>query len=318
VSTPADVQINAYGSSFLDAGHAWLSTYNANGAPGLLRTSDGGATWVPLTDSGLADSGGPASFQFSTPDEGLATVAGVGAGNLYLREFETHDGGASFRVIPLVGPTDEQGLPEGTLHLCSLCLDAFHYDPARAIIVEGDMGTMEPRGAAHLQTSTDLGQHWKEMSLPLPAGYEDALVSGLPLYFPGGQHGFLPVRLMKYNADNSTAYDVVAVYETADGGASWSLTPEVIPGVTDTQTLQFITDLDAIAMCGAELCVTHDGAQSWETMTPNVDLSSTDTHYVMGMTFATPETGWMITSESSVYQLYRTTDGGESWTLLNP
>ena len=317
LTTPANVEFNAYASAFLSAAEAWLSFYDANGAPALLRTSDGGATWTRLTEIGLATAGGPASFEFSTPLDGLARVEGLGAGNLYIQIFETHDGGASFSVLPLVGPTDEQGLPEGTLHLCSLCLDAFHYAPARAIILRGDMGSMQPRGGVLVQTSTDLGQHWSEMTLPLPPGYEDALVGGLPLSFPGRQHGFLPVQLIKYNPDGTLAYDAIALYATPDGGATWSLTPTVLSGV-DPAALELVDDFDLVALCGSDICVTHDEAHTWQALTPNVDLSSTDTRYVLEMTFVTPSTGWIILTEAGTRQLYRTSDGGATWSLLNP
>lgn len=317
LKTPADLQFSAYGSAFLDAAHAWLPYYDSNGQPALLRTTDGGLTWTPLTNIGLGQAGGEAGFRFSSPDEGIAEVAGVGAGNLYIQDFETHDGGASFQVIPLVGPTDEQGLPQGTVHLCNLCMDAFHYDPSRTIIVEGDMGTMEARGKLHLKQSTDLGQNWTESVLPLPSGYEEALVGGLPLSLLDKENGFLPVRLMKYNPDGTTAFDMIAVYVTADGGATWSLAPHVLSGVTNPATLQFLNPLEGAALCGSTVCVTHDGAQTWQTITPDVDLSSTDTRYVLSMTFATPEAGWIILSEDDGFHLYRTTDSGATWTLLN-
>jgi photosystem II stability/assembly factor-like uncharacterized protein len=317
VPTPPDVQFNPNGSAFLDAAHAWLSFYDPGGFPALLRTADGGLTWTPLTGIGLEQAGGEAGFRFSSPDEGVAEVAGVGAGNLYIQELETHDGGASFEVVPLVGPTNEQGLPPGTLHLCNVCTDAFHYDPSRAIIVEGDMGTMESRGKVHVKQTTDLGRTWTEKILPLPDGYEEALVGGLPIVFEGQErHGWLPVRLMKYNADGSPAFDVTAIYVTPDGGQTWNLTPTVLPNV-NSGTIQFPDALDAVALCGGNICVTHDEAQTWETITPNVDFSSTDTRYVLSMQFVTPLTGWVILANGDAYELYRTDDGGGTWNLLN-
>jgi photosystem II stability/assembly factor-like uncharacterized protein len=319
VTLPADVQVNGSGSAFLDAAHAWLPYYGANGAPALLRTADGGLTWTSLTGIGLADAGGAPAFRFTSPDDGLAEVAGVGAGNLYIQEFETHDGGATFQVIPLVGLTDEQGLPQGTIHLCNICTDSFHYDRSRAIIVEGDMATMEPRGAVHVRRSTDLGQHWSDQTLPLPAGYEDALVWGLPMTFRGdAQHGFMPVRLMKYAADGSITYDVLVIYTTPDGGETWNLTPTLLTGAASPATLSFPDDLDVAALCGKDICVSHDEARTWQTITPNVDFSITDTRYVLDMAFVTPEVGWLTLVEDNVYHTYKTIDGGSTWALLNP
>lgn len=316
VPVPPEAGINVVGSAFLDAAHAWLSYYDADGHPALLRTTDGGLSWTPLTGIGLDEAGGGPSFRFTSPEQGLAEVTGAGAGNLYVQEYETSDGGATFTVVPLVGPTPEPDLPEGTIHLCSLCLDSFYYDPYRAIIVEGDMGTMESRGGVHLKQTTDLGQTWTEMVLPLPAGYEDALAGGLQPVFPGGvQHGFLPVKLMRYNPDGTAAYDAIALYESIDAGQTWTLTPNVLQ-TSNPATLELVDDLDLLTLCGAAICASHDAALTWETVTPELDLASTDTRYVLDMTFVNPLSGWIILVEDGISQLYRTDDGGATWMLL--
>jgi photosystem II stability/assembly factor-like uncharacterized protein len=205
------------------------------------------------------------------------------------------------------------GLTEGVLQYCRLCGNALYYERSRAIIVEG--GMEKAPGTVHLRQSTDLGGHWSESNLPLPNGYEDALVVALPLAFQDDGRGYLPVRLLKYNA-NGKAYDAVAIYTTSDGGATWSL-PTTVLSNAEPFMLNF-HDLDVKVICGGNLCISHDGAQTWETITPNVDFSYADTHYVSGMTFPTPLNGWVILWESpATYKVYRTDDGGASWILLN-
>jgi photosystem II stability/assembly factor-like uncharacterized protein len=316
--TPADVQINAYGSAFLDAGNAWLSNYDENSAPALLRTSDGGMTWTPLIDIGLAGIGGMPTFRFSSPSEGLARVDGVGAGNLYIQMYETHDGGASYSLIPLTGPQPEQGLPPGTIHLCNICGDSFYYAPQRMIVVQGDMGTMEQRGKAYLLTSQDNGQSWSQMILPLPDGYEEALVEALQPVFVTNQDGFLPLKLTRLEADGSLTQLGLAVYRTDDGGATWSPSAAQLPPVTNNQTLHFFDTDEALALCEADLCVSHDGAQSWERVTPDIDISSTESRAVFQVNFVDPLTGWIVIGEPEKVLLYKTGDGGAHWTLLNP
>jgi photosystem II stability/assembly factor-like uncharacterized protein/predicted small lipoprotein YifL len=296
-------------SAFLDTTHAWL----ADPQRGLWRTTDGGLTWTHLTDIGLPTEGADPFYQFISPDDGLVEVSGFGKGKMYDRVFETHDGGASFHVIPVVGPTNEMGLAEGVVQYCRLCGNALYYNSSHTIIVEG--GLEKPPGTVRMRQSTDLGQHWSESTLALPSGYEDALVVALPLAFQSDGRGYLPVRLLKYNA-NGKAYDAVAIYTTSDDGATWSQ-PTMVLSNAEPFMLNF-NDLDVEVLCGGDLCISHDGAQTWETITPNVDFSHTDTHYVQEMTFPTPLNGWILMWESpAIYKLYRTDNGGATWTLLN-
>jgi len=310
----AGLQASVGLSAFLDAAHAWVVPYEVRTSPTLWHTTDGGLTWTHLTDIGLPATGADPFYRFTSPENGIVNMSGFGEGNLYERVFETHDGGESFAPIPVVGPTDEMGLAEGVIQYCRLCGNALYYDLSRAIVVEG--GLEKPPGAVHVRQSTDQGQHWSESTLPLPSGYEDALVVALPLTFQGDGHGYLPVRLLKYNA-NGKAYDAVAIYTTSDGGTTWSLPIKILSNA-EPFMLNF-NELDVEVLCGDDLCVSHDGAQTWETITPNVDFSYADTHYVSGMTFPTPLNGWVILWESpATYKVYRTDDGGATWTLLNP
>jgi photosystem II stability/assembly factor-like uncharacterized protein len=301
-------------SAFLDAAHAWVAPYEVHTSRTLWRTADGGLTWTHLTDIGLPPGGADPVYHFTSPEEGLADMIGFGEEGNYDRAFETHDGGATFAPIPVLGPTDATGRAEGVVQYCRICGDAFYYDAARTLIVEG--GIQEAPGGVHVRLTTDRGQQWSESDLALPAGYEDALVVVLPLSFPGEGRGYLPVRLLKYTA-NGKAYDAVAIYTTSDGGATWDPPATVLP---DAQPFMIEFNEPGVeVICGSNLCVSHDGARTWATVTPNVDLSFADTHYIDDLTFSTPLTGWVIIWESpGTYRVYRTGDGGATWTLLNP
>jgi hypothetical protein len=301
-------------SAFLvDPAIAWLADYAPHRTPALWHTTDGGLTWTHLTDSGLPQTGGEPSYRFMSAENGVVELSGFGEGNMYDRLFETHDGGASFEAIPVVGPAAETGLAEGVIQYCRLCGNALYYDSSRAILVEG--GLQKPPGALKLKQSVDLGQHWSQSILPLPAGYQDALVVALPLVFAEDGHGYLPVRLLHYNATGKD-YDAVSIYTSADGGGSWSLSPTVL---SDAEPFMLnFHGSDVEVLCGGKLCVSQDSAQTWDILTPSVDFSRTDTHYVLQMTFATSRTGWILLWENGITNLYRTTDGGTTWTLLNP
>jgi photosystem II stability/assembly factor-like uncharacterized protein len=313
--SPQNTQTGLWGNAFLDADHAWLVQMAADSPLQLLRTSDSGQTWETITPSGLGTDGMPI-LRFTSPNDGQAEVAGLGAGNLYARMFTTHDGGATWTVVPIKPFNANEDLPEGTLHLCNICGVDFYYDTARIIVIEGDLASMEPRGAVHLQFTTDLGKNWSEQTLPLPTQYSDGLVEPLGTTFVGPKEGFLLIRLVKYNADNSTAYDIFTIYITRDGGASWNLTPTAVEQVTSSSMRHFISPTDAILQCGASLCVTRDAAQTWQTITPNINIAATDTRYVTQIQFLDLNTGWLILSDSGKYEFYKTTDGGANWILL--
>jgi photosystem II stability/assembly factor-like uncharacterized protein len=186
------------------------------------------------------------------------------------------------------------------------------------IVVQGDMATMEQRGKVHLLTSQDMGQTWTQMILPLPDGYEEALVEALPPVFVTARDGFLPLKLTRLEVDGSLTPLGLAVYRTNDGGATWSTSAAQLPPVTDNQTLHFFDTDEALALCQADLCVSHDGAQTWERVTPDIDISSTETRAVFQVRFVDPLTGWIVIGEPEKVLLYKTGDGGATWTLLNP
>jgi photosystem II stability/assembly factor-like uncharacterized protein len=64
---------------------------------------------------------------------------------------------------------------------------------------------------------------------------------------------------------------------------------------------------------GSAVSVTHDGGQTYQTITPNVDLSQ-----VLGqIDFVDASTGWARTMDANgAVKLYKTTDSGATWTLL--
>jgi photosystem II stability/assembly factor-like uncharacterized protein len=312
VELPGTLEYISGLSSFLDLNHVWLADFSSSPSPTLWRTTNGGQTWTHLTDSGLPSSES-ARFQFTSPDDGLVLVA-PRVINIYHPLFETHDGGVTFQELPVIGPTDEFGRSDGIIQYCRVCGNAIYHDSNQTILVEG--GSPNPPGAVYVWRSTDLGQRWSKSSMPLPTGYEDARVLGLPLVFSGGGRGYLPVRLLKNDAFGNV-YDAVIIYTTTDGGATWD-PPTTILYEAEAFMLYF-QGLEVKVLCGGDLCVSHDGAQTWETINPNIDFSVVEeVRFILDTTFISPLIGWIIMFESGGgYHLYHTTDGGTTWTLLN-
>ena len=180
--TPAG-QVGPGSAYYLDAQTAWLPIYLQDSSRnGLLHTRDGGQTWTQYPY-------GPSSgLRFTDTAQGWAVQEGVGAGNAYYSVLETQDGGATWNPVPAIPPHPETGLPPGTIHLCNLCSDSFYFDPARMIVVYGDMGSMQPGGSVRMRVSFDLGKTWQTQNLPLPKADAGALVSpGQPVFFDGWQ-----------------------------------------------------------------------------------------------------------------------------------
>ena len=305
-------------SSFLDIQTAWIALYDpAANTNLLLRTTDGGETWASLPQNAIEN----ANYQFTSPNDGVAVSAGVGAGNLYLNLYNTHDGGASWAPILITAPTPEPGLAEGTVHLCNICGDNLYYDPARIVTTYGDLAS-DPAGAVRLSVSTDLGQHWKDLSLPLPdQKYADGLAAPKsPAFF--GNEGVLPVNIVKYGTDNALAYSVLAIYVTHDGGQSWSQSAAILENnAAFFDSVQVLSPQNAFVRCGKNLCVTHDGAQTWLTLPASLDFDTNSSgSFVSQFQFIDPKTGWAVVPapDGINYDLWKSTDGGATWAKLAP
>jgi photosystem II stability/assembly factor-like uncharacterized protein len=305
------------GSYFLTDQDAWLSTYNAStNTGGLLRTQDGGKTWEALPPNDILQN---AMFEFQSPSVGLAETADMGAGNAYLNYYQTQDGGLSWQVVPLVAPSPEPSLPTGTIHLCNICGDSLYFDGSHTLITYGDMAS-EPTGSARFSLSNDLGQHWKDFKLALPAAYATGAVMPLmPAFF--GTQGFLPVSVIKFNADGTTEFSILLTYTSQDAGQTWQVAPGVLKNMpSHVGNVQIISAQQAYVRCGGDLCVTTDASQTW-TILPkslNFDMNADEQAYVSQIRFADSSNGYAISGPSDNPSLWKTSDGGQTWVHLSP
>jgi len=306
-------QVWLYGFFSLDPQNAWLPVFLPDSNRfGMLHTADGGLTWTQYPY-------GPASnLHFTNTTNGWAKDTSVGAGNMFITLSETQDGGATWTHTPITPPQPEYGFPPGTLHLCSMCNDSFYYDPVRMVIISGDMATMQPGGSVRMQISFDLGKNWQSQNLPLPKEEMDALVSPDQAVFFDNNNGLLPVHLIKTNSDGSYMYQRLALYRTQDGGANWSLLPGVLDNAAPYTPMQIVSMNDIIVLCGNALCATHNGAQTWQTITSKLDFTQTDKRQLTSLDFIDANTGWVLLSEDDLTTLYKTVDGGATWTQIKP
>lgn len=305
-------------SFFLNAQNAWLPFFKpTSNTSGLLRTTDGGQTWTALPSSDMTQN---AVYNFTSPNDGLAETYGVGAGNAYLNYYQTHDGGVTWKPILLKAPKPESGLPPGTVHLCNICGDQLYYDASRALITYGELAN-EPSGKVQLALSTDLGQNWKTLSLPLPdPKYAGGMVGPLPVSFFGNE-AVLPINIIKYNTDGSLAFSILALYASQDGGKSWKAAPAILESKnSQISNVQVLSPQVAFSRCDSNLCSTSDGAKTWKKLPDslNFDQSAAGPDYVSQFAFVDPSNGWAISGDPGATTLWKSTDGGASWTKLAP
>ena len=296
---------------FLDAQTAWLSTSDS-----LIHTTDGGKSWTVFDQTMPLLS---VMYHFLNQTYGWAESSDIGAGNLYVRVFETMDSGKSWNPVIITPEHPDANLPAGTIHLCNICGDQFHYFPPNKVIITygGMMNTNNP--IIHLSISTNLGKSWHKFNLSVPAKYSNGWVDPYLMDFLNADSGSLVVEMNKQGANGNNLYRAMVLYTTNDGGTSWKIMPGVIENsTTDFQPqIDFLSPTDAFTVCSSELCVTHNGGRTWQMVTPNIDFGRQGTDRMLTqLIFVNPSNGWVIIADKDINHLYKTTDGGSTWDEL--
>ena len=283
--------------SVLDTNHVWIQQASSTGEQNsgiLYATQDGGRSWAsyitPFSDGYL---------RFVDAEHGwMLAGLGAGMGSQAVAVFRTRDGGRNWAMTFSNDPTlanSGQSLPLGGLKNGLTALDA---DTAWVF------GVTYAPGYVYLFKTVDGGENWAQQSLPLPAGADQAELVFDQLTFVSPNDAFLAVVL----AGNETQ---LAVYVSHDAGQTWTLTPTLMP---HARAYDFTSSQDAIVYDGDQFYVTRDGAQTWTTVSPDIKFGEN----WAGMEFVNAQSGWVLSEDPTNGQrtLYRTTDGGASWTPI--
>jgi photosystem II stability/assembly factor-like uncharacterized protein len=353
--TPPDLQDASHPSltkiSFLDANNGWGIASNDSGY--LLRTVDGGTTWLNATPPDLTGIGHSTTLSVLNVNTVWVLIPNVDyfTGKLY----HTVDGGLTWTsvAVPFGGASiqfldastgralADRGAGAGsdvvemyqTSDSGTTWLSVFNNDPTRpdssdSLPLSGIKngmtflvantgwvtGTRPVDGEVYLFVTHDGGVSWAQQSIPLPTGYETyQYMPQAPVFF--GSDGFLPLMIYL-----SSTTDFI-FYTTHDGGATWTGNPMNANRLITPGHYAFADALHGWCWDGGiNLYFTTDGAQTWGGMLTSLDLSErlSQIEFVPGT--AGQFIGWALTSvdDAGHSQLYQTTDNGGSWVTLIP
>ncbi len=294
------------GAQFLSGQEAWLlGVPGSDLKQGVFHTADGGRTWTQLSQLQATN----ASLYFHDSEVGWALNDISAAGDLYHQVYQTLDGGLTWQQLH---PTDPQGAQPGPVagSLRLAAGDALSFTPPSTIWKASGFGLPTPY--AGLTVSHDNGQSWGQIDHALPA----SVVAGQPSVaasapqFVSDQQAFLPV----------TVGDKLIFFRSQDAGSIWHLLPPVLHSSEKFPRVQFVSADDGFAVCASKLCLTRDGAQTWQELQSlfSFDPSSTGDR-ILQFDFVDAATGWAILlGVDGQSSFLKTTDGGRTWLDIQP
>ena len=325
----------------------WAATQDGNH---LLRTDDGGETWMDVTPAGLDPlSIGTTSLNFE-PFLWDAKTAWFTPYNPAGSElFHTQDGGVIWQVMPV--PFDnaryfflDHSLGYGLVslgagagsHYVALYrtvnggvtwMEVFSHEPgeSKSLPESGTKNGITFRGIDHgwvggaipmedyfyLYYTEDGGTTWAlETDISLPEAFSNVMLDVWQPIFISASSAFLPVRALGPDSEID-----LLLYSSDDYGETWTFQANVENG----RAVDFISEDEG--WIAADLALYHsvDGGARWSPVTTNGIPAGTT---FLRVDFVDNQHGWVLTTpDSDTWEpliFYRTTDGGENWEQLLP
>ena len=285
--------------AFADPLHGWIAGSSPDGGGFLLATDDGGASWHPAYPSALPSPAVGVSFVSPTTGFGLGVL---GNGRLVLR---TDDAGATWQPVGRL-PASPEGFSQDHV--------VWFVDANRGWVV----------AQSGLLATSDGGRTWSRVPGALPA---NAHLNGAGVAFVDPEHG--------------CAGGLQSAVATTDGGRTWQPADAAAgvlacaAGLIDPRWArlgapagsadQFV--LDAVLPGGVAVghgyvdggppgvLVTHDGGTTWAAELWPAGPNGAGYEGLLPVSFVSPSDGWFL---GLVGELYRTGDGGATWTETGP
>lgn len=284
---------------FLNPTTAWLLTRVGGDLAStgtLYHTLNGGVNWQSFTSPFST-----ALLTFLDANNGWAVVTKNCDQGCLVTLYKTSDAGQTWSVADEVrSPTGESSLPPGTLHLSTALVS---FQNQNTLWIYGTQDGVNPTGS--LMVSQDGDKTWSERILPA----SNAVPNILPVFL-NKQQGFTYLW---------TKEGPSGILMTQDGGETWVQVPAPLDSQSGDPQVQFVTAKDWFIQCNDKLCVTHDGGQSWKNVPSNLVFD--DQHSLVSLDFIDEQTGWALVNSPGLsrmpsFALYHTTDGGQTWNLL--
>jgi len=279
---------------FLDPNHAWVRNSHSTR---VWRTNDGGQTWdsseLPDIEFFYPSEIFPDTIFFTDPDHGwLMFYLESGMSHQYVNLYHTTDGGATWEK--LVDPTGVGGLQ-------GCCKTGMAFHDLQTGLVTYEQG---PYTEPHVSWSHDGGRTWQYQALPSPFEDPDDVQNGYcTTHSP---HLFSPQTITlgvecRISSDCEQTYSYV--YTSTDAGENWTNMP--CPG----RSIQFFTQTNGYSF-GPDIYKTENSGQTWDFVSTN--------DWQAEFHFIDPQNGWAVTQMEEDRLLYQTTDGGLTWSLIEP
>ena len=298
--TATGVSGNITSGYFPNSSTGWIITdFSESNIGSLYYTTNGGSSWThyntPFTSGYI---------QFVDSVHGFVMpILGAAMNKQAVALYQTSDGGATWVRNYINDPTvpgAANSLPLGG-HKNGMTFR----DPSTGWVG----GEIPVDGFVYLYKTTDGGFNWSPQALALPAGYESAFLKTTAPTFFGANDAILPVWMTI-----GMGMRDLFLYVTHDGGATWIRSSAF---ARNGDFVSFPSVRDALSWDRADLFhVTNDAGVNWRSVTPNV-LFSKMMYQVFDLEFVSPTAGWFaIGHDDGSTSLYRTGDGGATWTLL--
>lgn len=276
---------------------AWF-TPNTTGDGILYHTQDLGGSWESYPLPFMRG-----SFFFINLNDGFALEGlGAGAGSHYVALHRTDDGGASWEMVFSHEPGESKSLPEGGTKNGITFLNQ-----DRGWIG----GSIPMTDYFHFYITEDGGATWsQETDITLPVTFGESFLDVYQPFFVNESTGYLPVRATTLAFEN-----YLLVYRSDDAGETWAYQDAILNGVN----LDFIDREHGWMAAETNLFRTADAGASWEPVSTS---GIPGKESLIKVDFVDELHGWVLTllEDGTTYtrHLYRTTDGGETWSLLSP
>jgi photosystem II stability/assembly factor-like uncharacterized protein len=292
--------------AFLNPREAWAAVWSVGTPPSLTieRTSDGGATWSTVGKTAPLDPLGAQHFDMFFVDPRHGWIIYQDSRNNFTGWVQqTVDGGVTWTLLPSL-----PGIP--VQHLFFGETSIRFVDSSRGWFIGSDSNET---GVRHLYMTRDGGRSWSAQRLPV-AGAGLAIPLELPS-FSGSSQGMLPIAM-----DDGRIFLAVS----RDGGQTWKLGSELqstgAGRFTVDQAIQAPTfssrGIVAIVL-GNRIAVSTGGG--WSVSKPS-GLSNK----IAFVDFASPQIAWALVDhscaavgcEGTQFELFKTNDGGHTWTAV--